>query len=142
MDQLLFFARSQYCDVSIFIAEIDFPICDQWGAPNGRERIIGPVMLAGFGIQAVQKSAQVGYIKEAVLDSHRGYGAIKIGISKMPDHRTVGYVAFQGRIDDPQMASPLSVLRILTNSDINLVIINDRGGNEIISRPPAAQDPN
>ena len=65
-----FRSGSEDGDVSIFIAEIDFAVRNEWGSPGGGKRVIDPPFLAAVYIKAVQKTAEIGNVEQVVVNSN------------------------------------------------------------------------
>ena len=55
-------------DVTIFVSKIDLVVNDESRAPDSGKRIVNPVGRAGIGIEAVQETAEVGDIDQAIGD--------------------------------------------------------------------------
>ena len=93
--------QRKYCQVSIFIGDIDGLSCNQWGRPTRGAKIARPVNLASLGIQAMHQSAEVGNEQETAFNGRAAdcpvhcFVKVELSISifvafvVMPYHRRV-----------------------------------------------------
>src|SRR5947208_3317854 len=56
---VLFLGEIKDRDVAVLVADIDLVADDHGGAPGGGEHVVGPIFLAGLGIDAVEEATEV-----------------------------------------------------------------------------------
>ena len=122
-----------------------------------------PKVLAGLGVEAVNDTGQLGGVNQAIVDRTGGQSTAKEivaiaagggGAAVVPDESGVlvdrcrrievivnrRHVALLGDIDAPKMPHALFVLRILADADVELVVMHNRRGNEVVACPLRSQD--
>ena len=104
-------------DVAIFVADEHVVPGDQRRRPTGGQHVVRPEQLAGLGVQAVEQPAEVGHVKDVILDGHGSAGAVHrlsevfgIRTDIVPDGGRVRIVTFKvaflrhERLETPHLA--------------------------------------
>src|SRR5947207_428892 len=97
--------------ITVFVAEIHFPVRHEGRTPDRREHIVHPVRFSGLRIQAVQKAAEIRDVNQSVLDGCCRDRAADLGV--MPQPPGVGGIARLAGIDAVHVPHTFAVLRIL-----------------------------
>ena len=57
-------------DIAVLVSYIDLAVGDKGRTPYRSKGVVGPVVLSGLGVEAVDETAQVGCVEQAVADSY------------------------------------------------------------------------
>ena len=57
---------------------------------------------------------------------------MKVFASPVPDDRLSRHISGHGGVDDPEVAGGFTVFRILADTDIDLVVVDHRSGNDVV----------
>ncbi len=79
----------------------------------------------------MQETAEIRLIDDSVLD--RGSRDRAANLVVVPDESRLRDVATLGRVDAVHMAHALAVFRILTIRDIDAVLVNHRGADQLVA---------
>src|SRR6516165_10039307 len=90
-----------------------------------------PVLLPGFGVEAMEEATEVGDVHQAVYDG--GRRDRPSDLVEVPDAAALGDVSSLGCVDRIEMSDAFTMLGVLAVGDVDAVLIDHRRGDDLIA---------
>ena len=125
-DDLFIFGGGEDEEFAAGVADVDFAVADEGGAPDGGFGGVGPALFAGDGVVAVDVAAEVADEEEGLPGDfdkgRRAEGAVDGGV--VPEH-------FAGLlVEAAKAADAVAVVGVLADGDVDAVLVDDGGADD------------